>query len=448
MGTPGIGKSCFLDYVLHHCLYGTVGGKEKNVLFVHGTRRKVYHFQHANGGTIAVAKYALDDVVLHRIEIPPDSFDVVLYDPSDNATHHDEVHFDLFEEKEFIVAVSPDIDNCKKLKKKDAAPSGIATLYMGTLSIDEAKAMRSSCFATNVSEDLLQSRFPIIGGIPRYLFMTNFMHNVQVKGLHAGDPAVQIVTQNQERALLEIAKIPDRIDGGEIASEFNSLWSLFYLQPLQEINGTNFFLYTIELVCEDVRIRIRNVLIKKDVQDLWNLYINTQDRYGTLKGIRYEAYAHTKILAHGVSSTAVKLSSSGESRSRTGSMKQIMIPASLPRIAIPTNDLDAEFQDVVRNAGMRDTGGYLLPVKSNFPVVDSLYVPGNATDEILSLQMKAGRSRPLSGPSATLIQATVQGCLIFVVPDENIISQKLTYSDDGPTKWNQYRLVLKEDRWL
>lgn len=95
---------------------------------------------------------------------------------------------------------------------------------------------------------------------------------------------------------------------------------------------------------------------------------------------------------------------------------------------------------------MRDTGGYLLPVKSNFPVVDSLYVPGNAMDEILSLQMKTGHSKPLSGPSATLIQDSVGGCLIFVVPDENIISQKLTYSGDGPTQWNHYRLVLKEDR--
>ena len=75
---------------------------------------------------------------------------------------------------------------------------------------------------------------------------------------------------------------------------------LYHLQPALENGRTNFRKYTIELVCEDVRARIRDKLMNKDVNELWNLYISTMERHGTLKGIRYEAYAHKKIIAHGV----------------------------------------------------------------------------------------------------------------------------------------------------
>lgn len=179
--------------------------------------------------------------------------------------------------------------------------------------------------------------------------------------------------------------------------------------------------------------------MEKAVSDLWALYINTNKRYGTLQGIRYEAYAHKKILAHGVNSTANSLTTDGVGTST----KQISIPASLPKIPIPTNDLQVPFQNLVRRT--RHTGGYLLPYHSNFPVVDSLYIPVNETDEILSLQMKAGRSKQLSGQSAALINATTGGCLVFVVPDEGIISKKKGYSGNGPQPWRHYRLVLNEN---
>jgi hypothetical protein len=169
------------------------------------------------------------------------------------------------------------------------------------------------------------------------------------------------------------------------------------------------------------------------------LYDGTQERHGkTLKGIRYEAYAHKKIVVQGVNLTATSLVTNGVGTST----KHVNIPASLPKINLSTNDLGAKFQNDVNSARSLPTGAYLLPSNSNVPVVDSLFA---SPTETLSLQMKAGRSKPLSGPSVRSIQAAAGGCLVFAVPDENIISRELEYSEGaGPTQWRQYRLVLKQ----
>ena len=432
LGTPGIGKSCFLDYVLHRCLYDANG---QNVLYLHGPRDRAFVFQHV-GGTIAVAKHNLSAVLSGSIEIPPDSFDVVLYDPHESAERTNDVHISFFTGKNFIVPISPDKENCKKLRKDTRCQ---ATLYMGTLSMGEAEDMRESCYPA-VTADLLQTRYRKIGGIARYLYRPpRPMANDVV------DQTVEDVQKNQQFALNDIAQNPLRIDAGEVAADFKNLWSLYHLQPTLENGRTNFQDYTIEFVREDVRARIRDKLMNKDVNELWNLFISTMERHGTLKGIRYEAYAHKKIIAHGVNLEATLLTKAGVGRSR----KQIKIPASLPKINLLTNDLGEQFQTGVNSArelrtgGLR-TGGYLLPSNSNFPVVDSLFASPKPK-ETLSLQMKAGRSKPLSGPSATSIQAAAGGCLVFVVPDESIILRKLRYSEgDGPAQWKQYRLVLKQ----
>lgn len=87
---------------------------------------------------------------------------------------------------------------------------------------------------------------------------------------------------------------------------------------------------------------------------------------------------------------------------------------------------------------------YILPETSNFPVVDSLFF--SSRDTRLSLQMKAGQSKLLSGKEANTIYSTAGGCLMFVVPDESIIRRKVAYSGavDGPEQWRHYRFVLKK----
>mmetsp|Transcript_18652 Transcript_18652/g.43451 ORF Transcript_18652/g.43451 Transcript_18652/m.43451 type:complete len:471 (+) Transcript_18652:84-1496(+) len=419
-GTPGIGKSFFLDYVLSKLLLLA----SKSVMVILGPRGQVHLYK--NGHSSAPEEITLTDATTHN---RAREVDHVLYDPQENALQTQEMDISMFCGKNVLIAMSPDPGNCSKILK-DATQE--QQLYMGPTSFEEAEDMRASCYP-EVPADLLQTRYSKIGGIARYLF--DDPPTVDDGGV---DLTVDDVVEIQTAALNDIAQNPIRIDAGEVAAEFKNLWSLYHLQPAVENGGTNFRKYTIELVCEDVRAPIRDKLMDKDVNELWNLYNSTLERHGTLKGIRYEAYAHKKIMVHGVNLAATSLTTTGVGRSS----KQIIIPASLPKINLSTNDLGAQFQNDVNSARALPTGGYLLPSNSNFPVVDSLFA---SPTETLSLQMKAGRSKPLSGPCASSIQAAAGGCLVFVVPDENIIIRKLGYSEGaGPTQWRHYRLVLKQ----
>lgn len=114
------------------------------------------------------------------------------------------------------------------------------------------------------------------------------------------------------------------------------------------------------------------------------------------------------------------------------------IPASLPTIILPDNNLNEHLRSAANNARDLPSGGYLLPHLSNFPVVDSIFV--SQASEML-LQMKAGRSKPLSEDSASAIQSVVGGNLVFIVPDEVTMTKKLP---GGPPELNQWRFILNE----
>ena len=79
-------------------------------------------------------------------------------------------------------------------------------------------------------------------------------------------------------------------------------------------------------------------------------------------------------------------------------------------------------------------------------MVDSLFVPSNVQNYTLVLQMKGGRSKPLSGDSASTIYDTTGGHLVFVVPGESIVTKKLGDSGGsaGPSQMRQFRIVVKE----
>jgi hypothetical protein len=92
--------------------------------------------------------------------------DIVLYDPPEQSMFTDDVDkLDLCS-KPFIVALSPDPENCEGLQKDSRAKE----LFMGPCSLDEAMEMRELCFANAVSAELLQERFAAFGGIVRWLF--------------------------------------------------------------------------------------------------------------------------------------------------------------------------------------------------------------------------------------------------------------------------------------
>ena len=420
-GAPGVGKSCFLDYVLHRCLYDD--DKKHNVLYLDGNDWRALLFQQNMSG-ITVVEHCLYDLREKRVRIPSDAFDVVCFDAHESAEHTNDVHISLLQGKKFIVAMLPQREHCKRLRKDTRSQ---VSVFMGALSMDEAKAMRASCYA-GVPQDVLQARYRKIGGIARYLCCSHWPH-------HESDLGVEDEERRQYAALNDIEQYALRIDTGEVPSQFEYLWNLYHHEPPQRNGRPDYFHFTIELASHDVRTRIRDTLMQKDVGELWHLYKVTSERHVTLKGIRYEAYAHKKMLEHGVNLQATSLTTSGVG-------KQIRIPALLPRIDLMTNDLGEPSEDAINRARRLPTGGYLLPKNSDMVVGDSLFV---SPTETLSLQMMAGGRQPMSEPSASLLQAAAAGYLIFVVPDESIVVQELEYSQgDGLAQWGQCRLVLKE----
>ena len=69
-------------------------------------------------------------------------------------------------------------------------------------------------------------------------------------------------------------------------------------------NDSEFYDYTIEPCCSDARVRIRDRLMEKEVNALWRLFQHTEERNVSLRGVRYEAYAHKKTLVEGINGIA------------------------------------------------------------------------------------------------------------------------------------------------
>lgn len=277
---------------------------------------------------------------------------------------------------------------------------------------------------------MLTKRFHEFGGIPRFLFKPVIGDDE--------DLALASVRTSQQTALDDIAQSPRRIDNGEIASAFKSLWTLYHLQPIAQANGTtNYFKYTIGPCCDDAHTRIRDRLMKKSVSDLWTIFSDTKEELGALRGIRFEAYAHKKILSEGLQSPATGLTQAGLS---TEAPMQVYIPPLSKRLDLPNNDVGQALQDAVTTGRATRPGSYLLPHLSNFPVVDSIFIPPTGGGQAVQLQMKAGKSRPLATDKATAIAtATGSNTLIFVVPDLVTMTKKLPGAN-----LQQYRIMLNE----
>jgi hypothetical protein len=113
-------------------------------------------------------------------------------------------------------------------------------------------------------------------------------------------------------------------------------------------------------------------LLEKEVRDLWYLFDTTNQKYGTLRGIRFEAYAHKKILTHGIDGMARLITKDVISATST---KRVVIPAGSTLYALSSNNLDA-FSRCCAAVGDNTSsqGTYLLPSFCNFPVIDSAYV--------------------------------------------------------------------------
>ena len=419
-GTPGIGKSCFLDFALSRFLQ-----QGKTVLYAHGRSNRVYKFYAPSAGGGYERSYGVIKSLTELEMARNNDVDFVLFDPHEDSAKTQDYEQRHFFGKPFLVAVSPDPEKCKALFK--TATQSMAILYMGPLSPDEAEEMRSVCFDNSVSRDVVRSRYEIMGGIPRYLF-----GKILPNGF---DSSLDQVKQKQERALREATEKPQVIDGGDVDANFEHLWSLYFVKPLSTNATVDHYRYTIEVCGDDARARLRNRLMEKEVNDLWKLYENTLSHNGTLRGIRYEAYAHKKILVEGFNGVAMSLTERGTGTTTA----QVTIPASLPKIILPDNNLGQPLVNAIGQARGQTSGAYILPSTSNFPAIDSAFV---SESRAMPFQVKAGRSKRLSQNAGTTFTALECHELFFVVPDDMTMPKKLA---GGPAQLKQYRFILKED---
>lgn len=411
-GTPGVGKSCFLDFALHR-----LRADNKSVLYVHG--KSGYAFIYKSDGN--VEKVSITDAISGELA---KTVDFILLDPPEGGDPNFWGYKNLYGKK-FVLAVSPDRNNCQGLRK-DAST---VDLYMGgLLSIQDAEEMRLACYP-NVPQSIVERRFEDFGGVPRLLF--------KPYDSSLPDP-LQTAREEQDQALLDAISHPRRIDNGHPAQSFKSLWKLYHMHPIVKEDGTrDYSAYTIRPCCDDAGVRLRDKLMEKNVSDLWAAYSDTDKRLGALQGIRFEAYAHKKILVEGLNCSALGLTQTGLS---SAGPVAVFVPPNLTRVDLVNNDVGQGLQDVVATARQGVSGSYLLPHFSNFPVVDSIFVP-HGQGSAIQLQMKAGKSRPLSALNvAAITAATGNSSLYFVVPDEVTITKKLAGSN-----MNQYRIVLNEN---
>jgi hypothetical protein len=416
-GTPGVGKSVFLDYVLSQLLSAT--GVPVRVMVVRGPSDDVLLYR--NGYSEQPEEVSLQ--VARSNKLANDA-DYVLYDPHEDPLETQKLNMAFFCKKNVLIAMSPDPQNCKKILK-DASRKQV--LYMGPMDVNEAEAMRTSCYANSVSAEQLTQRFEQAGGVPRLLFQESAPDPPE--GFN--DSVLKEISDSQTFALKDFVLNPQRIDCGSVSSEFKGLWSLYHLVPNEEFNN-----YQIEVCCDNALKLLRDHMLKMDVQKLWALFKETDTRLGTLRGIRFEAYAHQKILVDGINLTARKLTKNAVSATV---MKTIFIPSGSTKF--PLRDNTVETLPEQRQEAYKNGGGYLLPDFSNYPVIDSAFV--SWSNECYMLQMKSGNSKRLSPDKAEIVAAALGNVFVIVTPEENIVKTMLAGSPPGVI---QYVLILQESR--
>jgi hypothetical protein len=413
-GTPGVGKSLFLDYALSKLL-----SDNKIVMLLSGPRETVFIYKNY------VEPPEEHEIKQARTNKLAAGVDYVLYDPQEDPTATQYLDMTFFCGKKFLIAISPDPDNCSKIIK-DAEQN--AEVYMGPTDMDESEAMRKACYANNLSAIELQRRFQQIGGIPRMLFRGKSPLSI---GKH-DDSVLHAFSVRQDFALNDLAENPRRIDSGSVASSFKSLWALYHLVPDELFTS-----YSIEICCENGLKLLRQRLLEMDLPKLWDLYKNTAEKDGTLRGIRFEAYAHKKILVDGIPGlSAIKLNANSISKSISTSIT-VQVPPAPMKFPLMNNNVGnlATYRAQVLQMG----GGYMLPDLPNYPVLDSAFV--SKTNDCFIFQIKAGKSKSMSDMVGTVCSA-LGPIFVVVAPGENIVTQKLA---GFPAAMSQYVLILREE---
>ena len=434
-GIPGVGKSYFLDYVLSELMKretvesegvenkrtGSIKGPSVRVLVMSGPQNKATLFE--SHKTKPQEYVGLDQVRANKELIA--SVQYVLFDPHENVQETLQFTAHDFGTARVLLAVSPDPAICAKIEK-DA--DSLETIYMGPVTMEEAKEMRASSYTTRVTAQVLQDRFYQAGGIPRLLFKSTGV----LPRASARDSVLDTIAEQQALALNDLAVNPGRIDPGIVSSKFQSLWSLYHLIP-----DSYYTSYTIEPCCDHAWKLLRRALLRLSVGELWHLYKHTADRHATLKGIRYEAYVHKKITSQGMDLVAQKLTDNTVSSTM---LFRVTIPRNVTTLRLPDHDtqkLAMHKMSAIRSRACT----YLIPDLLNYPVIDSAFVSVSASFA-LQIWIAGTRSKLCSAHHWNTVQASLENALVVVVPNDTVIRKRL--ADGAPQTMAQYLLVLRE----
>ena len=225
-GTPGVGKSCFLDFCLHNLL--RLG---KSVCYFYGKTMTAKIIK-ADGTTETYSVAENFEGALAG------QADFLLIDPPENANPDFLGGRWGLEGKKFILAGSQNRNNCQAIRKETST----VKLYMGTCSRQESEEMRVACYP-GVTQERAALRFGEFGGIPRFLFKA-------VVIVDGEDIVLNEDRQCQRSALADLIRNPKRID--DMESLDSCLSTKFHVEPISLENGSiNYMKYTIQPCAED-----------------------------------------------------------------------------------------------------------------------------------------------------------------------------------------------------
>jgi hypothetical protein len=169
------------------------------------------------------------------------------------------------------------------------------------------------------------------------------------------------IEDRQTFALNDLIENPRRIDTATVATDLKGLWSIYHLVP----NGLC-TLYTIEFYTSNGGKLLLDRLLQKEVRYLWIMFYTMEEMNGPLRSMKFEAYAHKKILTDGIDGTAHLWTKNGISSS---TRKGIAIPAGSNLVDVPDNNLNSLSRYALA-IGI-NSPLYLLPSLTNVPVIDS-----------------------------------------------------------------------------
>lgn len=169
-GNPGVGKSVFAHYFLYQLIRNDP--EWESIVFEHKCLNQALHIRRKRGVHVAQSELFYDDI--QTCTATGDRKNYYIFDAAGPETHPSK------RVAKSLVLASPNL-RCYKYWEKDAAERR----YMPTWSWDEILELWQMSYATSFSQNILESRYSQVGGIPRYIFHRQFNEKVLPKLHHA-----------------------------------------------------------------------------------------------------------------------------------------------------------------------------------------------------------------------------------------------------------------------